>query len=98
MPKKDGSWRMRIDSRAISKIIVKYRFPILRLDDLLVMIVGATIISMIDLKSWYITKLGSIYMISEKLPLKRMIVFMSGWLYFLDCLPRLHCLIYGNIY
>nr|GEX12367.1 putative reverse transcriptase domain, zinc finger, CCHC-type, aspartic peptidase domain protein [Tanacetum cinerariifolium] len=53
IPKPGGTFHMCTDSRAVNKITIKYRFTILRFDDLLYHLHGASVFSKIDLRSGY---------------------------------------------
>jgi hypothetical protein len=52
-PNKDGGWRMCISSRVINNITIRYRFPLLRMDDLMDCLSGDSCFSKIELRIGY---------------------------------------------
>lgn len=54
VPKKDENSMMYMESRAINRITMKYKFPITRLEDMLDKLVGSTIFSKLNLRNGYI--------------------------------------------
>ena len=53
LPKKDGTWRMCIDYRALNKITLKNQHPLPKIDDLLDQLQHAKHFTKLDLKSIY---------------------------------------------
>lgn len=75
--KKEGKWRMCIDSRVINKITIKYHFSIPHFKDMIDTFCSANIFSKLDLHSGY-TKFVFILVTSENTHSKHERGYMNG--------------------
>ena len=53
MPKKDGSLRLYVDYRALNKVTIKNRYPLLLISETLDRLSGATVYTKLDLRDAY---------------------------------------------
>ena len=53
VPKKDGTWKMCVDYQALNKIMVKNRYPLPHIDDLLDQLKNVVYFTKLDLHSGY---------------------------------------------
>ena len=51
--KKDGTMRLCVDYYQLNKVMIKNKYPLSRIDDLMDQLVGACVFSKIDLRSGY---------------------------------------------